>query len=199
MGGWGSGRSYSEKSTTSDMCALDIRRLNRDGMLEQGRLFKWQWLIDGEKVSDISIRVEIDRVILSYRTRSNGGEWQEMKYPVYLEWTPCSLGGRRAWFLCPAKGCGRRAAILFGGSIFACRHCHNLAYQCQRETNDDRAMRRAEKIRRRLEWEAGIANPDGGKPAWMHWRTFRQLKAKHDAFAETSWIGFSKKQGLIKP
>jgi hypothetical protein len=50
-----------------------------------------------------------------------------MEYPVRLEWTGCNLGGRRAWFLCPAQGYGRRVAILFRGSIFACRHCHKTA------------------------------------------------------------------------
>ena len=81
-----------------------------------------------------------------------------MEYPVYLEWT----------------------GLHFGGSIFACRHRYKLAYQCQRETDDDRAMWRADTIRRRLGWEAGIANPEGDKPKGMHWRTFERLKAEHD-------------------
>jgi len=143
------------------------------------------------------MRTEADRVILNYRSRINGGEWQSMEYPVYLEWTPCNLGGRRVWFRCPAQGCGRRVAILFGGSIFACRHCHKLAYECQRETYDDRAMRRADTIRRRLGWEAGIANPEGGKPKGMHWNTFERLKAQHDAFANASWAGMAERLGLI--
>ena len=158
-----------------------------------------QWSINGEKVADINIRTETDRVILNYRSRSNGGEWQPMDYPVTLEWTPCNLGGRRAWFLCPARGCGRRVAILFGGSIFACRHCHKLAYQCQRETDDDRAMRRADTIRRRLGWEPGIANPEGDKPKGMHWHTFERMKAEHDAFTNASWAGVAERLGLMNP
>ena len=157
----------------------------------------WHWTLNGEEVASIQMRTEVDRVILNYRSRSNGGEWQPMEYPVYLEWTPCHLGGRRAWFLCPARGCGRRVAILFGGSIFACRHCHKLAYACQRETDDDRAMRRADTIRRRLGWGAGIANPEGGKPKGMHWRTFEWLKAEHDAFANASCMGMAERLGLM--
>ncbi len=197
MGGFGSGRGQGGKDTTSDMRALDVRRLQRDGLLTARRCFMWKWSRNGEEVASIQIRTETDRVILNYRSRSNGGEWQPMEYPVHLEWTPCNLGGRRVWFLCPAKGCRRRVAILFGGSIFACRHCHKLAYQCQRETDDDRAMRRAETIRRRLGWEAGIANPDGGKPKWMHWRTFERLKTEHDAFADASWAGMTERLNLI--
>ena len=197
MGGFGSGPRRGGKYTTSDLRALDIRRLQRDGLLIPGSFFNWQWSINGEKVADINIRIEADNVILNYRSRSNVDEWQPIEYPVFLERTPCNLGGQRAWFLCPARGCGRRVAILFGGSIFACRHCHELAYQCQRETEDDRAMRRAEKIRLRLGWEPGIANPEGSKPKGMHWRTFRTLKADHDTFAEESWMGLAKRLGLI--
>ena len=197
MGGFGSGRWQQVKDTTSDMRALDIRRLQRDGLLTSGRSFNWQWSISGEKIADINIRIEANNVILNYRSRRNGGEWQPIEYPVFLERTPCNLGGQRAWFLCPGRGCGRRVAILFGGSIFACRHCHELVYQCQRETDDDRAMRRAEKIRLRLGWEPGIANPEGSKPKGMHWRTFRALKADHDTFAEESWMGLAKRLGLI--
>lgn len=198
MGGIGSGRRYQGgKGTTSDMRAIDVRRLQRDGLLAPGRDFNWQWMINGEKVADINIRAEHNRVILKYRSRSSGGEWQPMEYPVYLEWAACNFGGRRAWFLCPAKGCGRRVAILFGGSIFACRHCHKLAYACQREKSDDRAMRRADRIRRRLGWGAGIANPTGGKPKGMHWKTFCRLKAELDAFAYASWVGTAKRLGLM--
>lgn len=197
MGGFGSGRGQHGKDTTSDMRPLDIRRLQRDGLLIPGRAFGWHWTRNGEEVASIQMRTEVDRVILNYRSRSNGGEWQPMEYPVTLEWTPCNLGGRRAWFLCPARGCGRRVAILFGGSIFACRHCHKLAYQCQRETDDDRAMRRADNIRRRLGWGAGIANPEGDKPKGMHWRTFERLKTEHDAFANASWAGMAERLGLM--
>ena len=197
MGGFGSGRGQSGKDTTSDMQPLDIRKPQRDGLLTPGRAFGWHWTVSGKEVASIQMRTEVDRVILNYRSRSNGGEWQAMEYPVRLEWTPCNFGGRRAWFVCPAQGCGRRVAVLFGGSIFACRHCHKLAYQCQRETDDDRAMRRADTIRRRLGWGAGIANPEGGKPKGMHWRTYQRLKAEHAIFANASWAGMAERLGLM--
>jgi hypothetical protein len=136
-------------------------------------------------------------VILNYRSRS-GGEWQPVEYPVYLEWTPCNFGGRRAWFVCPARGCGRRVAILYGGSIFACRHCHRLAYPSQRETWDDRAARRADRIRARLGWERGILNAKGLKPKGMHWRTFERLEAEHDAFVDAAVAGMVERLGLMK-
>lgn len=197
MGGWSGGRGRRGKDTTTDMRSLDVRRLQRDGLLTPGRCFYWKWSHNGEEVSSIQIKIEADRVVLNYRSRSFGGEWHPMEYPVYLEWTDCNFGGRRVWFRCPARGCGRRVAILYGGTVFACRHCHDLAYQCQRETGDDRAMRRAETIRQRLGWEPGIANPRGGKPDGMHWRTFERLKAQHDAHVAVSLAGMAQWLGLI--
>ena len=74
MGGFGSGRGQRGRDTTSDLRALDVRRLQRDSLLTPGRSFNWQWSINGEKVADINIRVETVRVIFNYRSRSNGGE-----------------------------------------------------------------------------------------------------------------------------
>lgn len=194
MGGIGSGRRYqSGKKTSSDMHRLDIRRLQRNGLLSAGRVFGWQWSSHGDVVASINIRTEHNRIILDYRTRSGSGEWQPMHYPIFLSSTYMHFGGERRWFICPASGCGRRVAILYGGSVFACRHCHNLAYDSQRESLDDRAARQADKIRARLDWELGILNGDGWKPKGMHWRTYARLKARHDAFAQISFAAISVK------
>ena len=150
-------------------------------------------------MASIQVRAESERIILNYRHKSGGSDWQPMDYPVRLDWTDCTLGGRRAWLLCPARGCGRRVALLYigGAGIFACRHCYKLAYQCQRETDDDRAMRRADAIRRRLGWGAGIANPPGGKPKGMHWRTYARLTSEQNAFAMASFAGMAARLGLV--
>jgi hypothetical protein len=116
---------------------------------------------------------------LIYRHRSGGGDWKDEQYPVRIMRAPCNLGGTRPWFLCPAVGCGRRVAILYGGGIFACRHCYQLAYASSREDAGDRATRRADRLRA-LGWEPGILNGEGHKPKWMRWRTFDRLAAKHD-------------------
>lgn len=183
MGGMGSGRRYQGgKETTDDCRSLDVRYLQRDGLLSSGRSFVLNWTRNGEKVASIQVRTEADRVILDYRHQRNGGEWKSQNYPVRIEWTSCNYGGSRAWFLCPAQGCGRRVAKLFlGSAIFACRHCYKLAYACQRENQDDRATRRADKIRDRLKWEPGILNGHGIKPKGMHSRTYQRLTIQHDA------------------
>lgn len=186
MGGWNSGR-HGGAACTDSCRAIDIRSWQRDGLLNPGRWFNWQWTQDGEAVANINVQAESGRVVLKYRIRKNGSDWQSMDYPVYLTTTPCTYGGERYWFVCPARGCGRRVALLYGYDvIFACRHCYRLAYQSQRETADDRVARRANTIRRRLGWQVGILNPEGGKPKGMHWRTFKRLQAEQDAFAGQS-------------
>jgi hypothetical protein len=90
-------------------------------------------------------------------------------------------------------------AVLYGsGELYACRQCYQLAYSCQRETADDRAARRADRIRRRLGWPVGILNPSGGKPKGMRWRTFQRLSAKHEAFVGESLAGMARRLGIMK-
>lgn len=181
MGGYGSGRHwhFSAKNTTDDFRALDIRRLAREGLLTPGQFYGWQWSIDGEKVASIQVKVENWASLrLIYKTRGVGGDWRDMNYPVLLDHTPCHLGGQRAWFLCPAHGCGKRVAKLYGGEIFACRRCHDLTYASQREHPSDRAARRCERIRQHLGWGGGIFDPPGPKPKGMQWRTFDRLSSE---------------------
>lgn len=187
MGGIGSGRRNQDgRLTTSESRPLDIRQLHRNNLLVPGRSFGWSWTCNGENMASIQIRVELGYVILRYRSQSNDSEWQPKEYPVYVEWTDCSFGGKRPWFLCPMSGCSKRVAILYSGSMFACRHCMNLAYACQRETTDDRAARRADTLRRRLKWEPGILNGEGIKPKGMHWRRYERLRSEHNAYAIAS-------------
>jgi len=141
------------------------------------------------------MRAEQDRVILIYRHRSGDGEWKDEQYPVRIVRTPCNLGGWRAWFICPAVGCGRRVAILYGGAIFACRCCYRLAYASSREDAGGRATRRADSLRARLGWEPGILNGGGQKPKWMRWRTFERLAAEHDSLVGRSMQAIMLKLG----
>jgi hypothetical protein len=185
MGGWGSGRRHTGKSLTTDCRSLDVRRLHRDGLLTPGLVYGWNWTLSGETLASIQVRTADDRLTLSYRFRSGGGEWRPMEYPVRLARTPCTYGGVRSWFVC---GCGARVALLYRGAsgVFVCRRCNQLAYACQRESAGDRATRRADKIRERLGWEPGILNGPERKPDRMHTRTYARLKAQHDACVRVS-------------
>jgi hypothetical protein len=198
MGGPGSGNRwhYGAQSTTDDYRTLDVRRWAREGVLRPGYWGGWQWTREGETVASIQMRAEQDRVILIYRHRSGDAEWKGEHYAVRVVRTPCRLGGSREWFICPAVGCGRRVAILYGGGIFACRHCYQLAYPSSREDAGGRATRRADRLRARLGWEPGILNGEGEKPKWMRWRTFDRLTAEHDAFVGESVAGMALRFGI---
>jgi hypothetical protein len=198
MGGQVSGRRwhYGANATTDDYRAIDVRHWQRDGFLTPGRIFGWQWTRNDEVTASIQVRVETDRVCLIYRHRSAGGDWKDENYPVWFDRTACNLGGQRLWFRCPARGCNRRVAILYGGGIFACRHCYRLAYPSQREASDYRALRRADRIRARLGWVPGIVNGGGFKPKGMHWRTFMRLFSEYNTCVDQSLAGMALRFGF---
>lgn len=192
MGGIGSGRSYryDSRPKIDGFRRLDVRRWARDGVLSPGSSFGWQWTRDGERVADIQVQVSVDAVTLDYKTRSPGEDWEPMRYDVGLLRTPCHLGGERVWFACPARGCGRRVAILHGGKVFACRHCHALAYPSQSELPFQRYQRRAQTIAKRLGWDTVDDRYWRGRPKGMHHRTYVRLLEELDAFEAASDAAF---------
>ena len=193
MGSSGSGRRwhYGSKDTTEGYRSIDVRRWKRGGFLTPGRAFSWQWSRHGEVFASINVKAELGRVILTYRHRNGGNEWKDESYPVYLTTTPCHMDGERHWFLCPARGCGQRVAVIYGGGIFACRKCYQLAYPSQREDAGDRAARRAHLIRDRMGWPGGVLEGSGwGKPKGMHWRTYERLCDEHDTFEHAVNLSF---------
>jgi hypothetical protein len=197
MGGFGSGRKFG-MDCTEDCRSIDIRRWQREGYLTPGRYLDWQWLRNGEKVAAINVKVETGQLRLIYSYRRSGDEWESLDYPVKLQTTRCNYGGERYWFSCPAISCGRRVAVLYlGGKYFACRHCYQLAYKSQRETVDDRASRRADKIRDKLHWEPGILNGNGWKPKGMHWKTYWRLVTQHNHYSDQALMGIMAKFKIV--
>jgi hypothetical protein len=149
------------------------------------------------------VRAAPTQVILNYRHQKAGAEWTDYEYPVRLDRTPCTYVGTRAWFICPAKDCGRRVAMLYLGlaGTFACRHCLKLAYTSQRKEADIRAAWRAEKIRvARLGWPPGVFSLLGWqKPKGMHWRTFSWLKMQVDVLTLKALTGLAQGLGIGRP
>ena len=196
MGGRGSGRrsSYSGKLETNDSMPLDIRKIARSGLLIPGRSFGWQWTVNDRPVASIRIWVDRESLVLSYRMKSTG---EVVEQRVQMHTTPCHLGGQRHWFTCPR--CRKRVAVLYApGRYFACRQCGGLGYATQKEGAGDRAATRADKLRKRLGWEAGILNGPGGKPKGMHWETFLRLKSQHDALVQISLQDMAHRFGFLQ-
>lgn len=199
MGGMGSGRSssYHGKATTEDALPLDIRRLERAGVLTPSRVCTWQWTVNDRVRATIGMRAEAGNLTLSYNYTAHGRAAEAISQTIWMESTACALGGHRRWFACPA--CGGRVAVLYGaGRLFACRRCKSLAYASQGESGDDRAARRADRIRKRLGWMPGILNEPGSRPKGMHRRTYERLLAEHEAFVGVSLAGMARRLGILR-
>lgn len=102
----------------------------------------------------------------SYRGKS-------YSYRIQLTKTIPHYGGYRYWWLCPS--CGARVAVLFCAGTYVCRPCLNAPYGSQLQQPVDRLFSRLNAIRARLEWQRGIANPQGGRPRYMHHSTYERL------------------------
>lgn len=137
----------------ADSCpALKVVELRRQGYLRES--VSWMKLFPAHSMWVSGQRNE-ERLELVYgQAHHDGGPEQT----ISLTTTTCHLGGTRTWFVCPGAGedaCGRRVGVLFlvRGHGFACRACHNLTYESQRQQPVDRSIAQALKIRVAL-WDA---------------------------------------------
>lgn len=191
MGGVGSGMYHRWKSDAKgnvERCpSLDIRRLWRSGDIRPGQ----EYFIADEP--------EYDWVTWQ-PTRRGAGE------AIPLDWTPCTYGGARPWFLCPGeveedgkkKPCRRRVAVLYHATcpnVFRCRHCLNLAYPSQKERLDGRPFRRAKKKRLRiggLLLAGNCLDPIPDRPKGMHRKTYERIRAaieRDEEIGRAWWSG----------
>lgn len=186
MGGYGSGRWRTGKDVVEDCRILDINRLVKEKGLT-GNRFLWCWCNDkGEAKASIRINPEMQRVRLQYMY-SSSQQKVEMDYLVSLIYVPVGYG-KRPYFLCP--NCGTHCLKLYMNSLyFTCRKCAGLVYNCQREKEEDRAMRRARKIRRKI--GASMSMMDSiypwDKPKRMRWDTYLQLKSQAEQYESKGW------------
>lgn len=196
MGGYGSGRNGG-KMKVEHCRKLDINKMLKAGVLSPGHWGGWQWLQDGEEVASIRFHTDKTRIVLNYRWRSRGEDWEDAEQPVPITWTPCRYGGQRPYFQCPGvvngRCCGKRVVKLYsGGKYFLCRHCYNLAYNCQSETRPDRLLRRANKRRTALGGEPGICSWIN-KPKGMWQRTYNRHRAEIIAAEDQSTAEFMRR------
>ena len=156
----------------------------------------WHWTRGREKVASINLRAEEDGLLLSYRVRIAGGDWEDVEETVRIVRVPCRFGGTRPYFICPGvvngTPCGRRVVKLHGpGRYFLCRHCYRLAHTSQSESAWDRALRRANRIRMRLGGEPGMAAPFPSRPKGMWRRTYERLREEAfeaERFADDAFL-----------
>ncbi|MGP0018512.1 MAG: hypothetical protein ACLPHP_08090 [Candidatus Sulfotelmatobacter sp.] len=196
MGGIGSGQRWNSKATTSAYSQMDVRCWQRNRLLVMGQSFVFgAWDVE---VIACGKRDEPSMVRLYQRGE---GRQQLEPYRIWIEWTPCNYGGKRAWFVCP-RGCGHRVAIVYYGSSPACRQCYRLAYESQQASAKYRSLHGAQAIRMQLGGSASIVDPFPAKPKGMHWHRYQRLYTKAMASEEAflgslaSWLnGLSGRSG----
>ena len=196
MGGPGSGSWYrwNKKETTESQRRIDIRWMKKQGYLQPGYTGALSWTCNGEESGRINFKTENIRLILSYRYRLRGEDWQDVDQEILFDKTRCNYGGYRQWFLCTR--CSRRVAILYGaGKYFHCRHCCNLTYDTQNSSWLQRIFDRANKLKKKLGGEPGLAYPVPRKPKGMHWKTYDRIKAEIHRLEEFGEVQMEAKYG----
>ena len=179
------------KRSTNDMHALDIRKIARVGLFRTGGSFTFQWTRGSTVMASIGGIVDsANSVTLHYCMRRPDGEWQDMRYPVTVEWTACHYGSTRPWWNCPC--CAKRVAVLWGGSTYACRQCQKINYESTRTTDSNKPFDRADKLRKRLGWVPGIARGIGERPKGMHLTTYYRLAHKYTVHAQATFESMEK-------
>ncbi len=186
----------SGKATAEEHLALDVRKLQKHGLLVKAKLSGWRWALQGGQTASVTIQSGTDIVRLTYMASIDSEGRRRYQVLVPLERLACHLGGERVWFRCPRLRCRRRVALLyFRKADFACRHCHQLAYECQRENTSDRALRRSAKLRLRLGGSPALADDFPLKPKGMHWRTYERYCQLGD---HLDWLADQPSAAMLK-
>ena len=171
------------KTKVEACLSLDVNQLHRDGCLRDGARSVWKWNCGGKHEAVISTLATATAIVLSYQVGTRGSDPEVIEEGVGLVYVPCRYGGARPYFTCPGVvdgiSCNRRVAKLYlKDRYFLCRNCLRLGYASQREDRYDRALRRARKIRTRLEGKLGAAIRFPRKPKGMWWRTYQRLRER---------------------
>ena len=184
MGGYGSGR-QGGRPTVESAWRFDIDALVRAGAIKPGAYVEGSLYLpsyDDELAIEFESSATNPRnswLRLRYAIRDYWtGEQHQIDDKIYLTASCPWFGGQRWWFVCPNEN--QRVRKLYlprGARRFRSRGAYRLAYASQRETVQDRARRRDDKLRRRL----GDDRMDGHypkKPSRMRWATYNRILDK---------------------
>jgi len=188
MGGYGSGRSGGAP-VIEDGLTLDINKLRRDNLISSNSSrsgsLTWSETYSGREVATVGYSTSIGddegSLHLRYVTTRYGGEKIRSDYEIGLETVAQPFGGIRWFFTCPATGARTSKLHMPPGSTrFLSRGAYRrLAYQSQRLTPYDRALKQAFKLRRRM-GDQGAIGDFIMKPKWTRWATFERQVERID-------------------
>lgn len=203
MGGPGSGNwfRWSTRPVVEDGLKLDMCRLIRGGNIIPGKWVSgsliWSNVDTDERSASIGYEANmVDPEFAWIRLHYKRDDKPE-DYKVRLTTTRPNYGGRRWWFVCPARGI--RTAKLYlanGGNWFASRQAYGMAYRSQNECIEDRMATRAHSLRRKLGGPAGFDEPFPEKPKGMHWKTYNRICDEIDYLEQSSMMSMMGRLGI---
>lgn len=144
---------------------LDIRLLRAWGFLEAGALARGvvNWRTRGVLLRPAHVTADLRNVRASRITATwHDSDGLPETQSIAIERVPCRFGGWRYYFICPRLGRRCEVMPLLDGE-FASREAHAITYASQSEGELDRAYRRRDKLRGRLDGANGLRMPTGAK------------------------------------
>ena len=130
---------YANTYTVEECRSIDTAWLKKYGYFDsRKRAGAVTWRIYGTENS-IAFVVDTEEKYIEfiYKQEYSNGEIKSLNYKARLDTTTPQFGGKRYWFICPLRGCGRKVNALYlspNASYFGCRHCHRLTYKSCRES-----------------------------------------------------------------
>lgn len=135
----GAGRP-AHKLKAQEVSALDVSYLSRQGYMVAGNWKRLHWRQHGKVRLEGLVKAFDDHLTIDIGLH---------KHWIGITQTPCHFGGQRRWLVCPL--CGNRMALLYmRHGRFACRNCHQIAYQSQSGDAEDRLIWRYHSLRDKL-------------------------------------------------
>ena len=119
------------QTTLEDYLPLDIHKFKP--LDNRSSTARWTQL--GETIATMPVICSPERLLVGGQT-------------IDLTYTPCHLGGQRAWFLCPV--CASRRVKLYWDGRWLCRTCLGVPYACTLETDLARKIRKQRRLEDQL-------------------------------------------------
>jgi hypothetical protein len=181
MGGMGSGGANRKRPHFEGFRRINVGYLVKRGLDRPGTYSTHSWHDNWKRPTGSMQVIGGDGfVTLVYSVRNGEDEaWQPIEERVELARVTKPFGGTQTYFRCPR--CSRRVTTLaLGQRYFRCRICVGAAYGSSQESSVDRAMRRANKLKRRLGAEPGL-DSWYTRPKHMRRRAFEAIDARIQA------------------
>lgn len=120
-------RSDAKRQDKEKLAWISIIDMNKQGLLKGNSTYKMVTSWGNYREEELLVYVSIVDTPHIYITYYNANK-DEMHQTIWLDKTPCYLGGFRWWYMCPT--CLRRAGKLYKRQdYYGCIECNQLTYK----------------------------------------------------------------------